>query len=155
MTAEIKFNQKAKPRVLALLPMVFLIMGTATIKGQNDSNVVKAIETDNMPDLVAKVCGLKGGAIGKNVLLAQIGVAATMEKGYDSDLTYRVIEFTVSTNVNGVIKQAKSKSYKFTKEQKQIFSNLNRGGRFNIQDIKCVAPDGKIRLLPTIAFLIR
>jgi gliding motility-associated protein GldM len=104
-----------------------------------------------VPDPVAKVNGQKGGAIAKNILLAQIGVAAEMEN-FDFDLTFTITEFTVSAVVQGFVKEYKSNSNKFTPEQLSIIKSMNRGQNVYIQDVKAVGPDGSTRPLSTINF---
>jgi gliding motility-associated protein GldM len=111
----------------------------------------KEFRVKMVPDPVAKVNGQKGGAIAKNVLMAQIGVAAEMEN-FDFDLTFTITEFTVSAVIQGFVREYKSTSNKFTQEQKNIVNNLSRGQNVYIQDIKAIGPDGSTRPLSTINF---
>lgn len=111
----------------------------------------KEFRVKTVPDPVAKVNNQKGGAIAKNVLLAQIGVAAEMEN-FDFNLTFTITEFTVSAVVQGFVKEYKSNSNKFTPEQMSIIKSMNRGQNVYIQDVKAVGPDGSTRPLSTINF---
>jgi gliding motility-associated protein GldM len=111
----------------------------------------KEFRVKTVPDPVAKVNNQKGGAIAKNVLLAQIGVSAEMEN-FDFDLTFTITEFTVSAVVQGFVKEYKSGSNKFSPEQMSIIKSMNRGQNVYIQDIKAVGPDGSTRPLSTINF---
>jgi gliding motility-associated protein GldM len=104
-----------------------------------------------VPDPVAKVNQQKGGTIPKNILMAQLGVAAEMEN-FDFDLTFTITEFTVSAVIQGFVREYKSNSNKFTPEQKGIVNNLSRGQNIYIQDIKAIGPDGSTRPLSTINF---
>jgi gliding motility-associated protein GldM len=104
-----------------------------------------------VPDPVPKVNGQKGGAINKNILMAQIGVAAEMEN-FEFDLTFTITEFTVSAVIQGFVREYKSNSNKFTQDQKNIINNLSRGQNVYIQDIKAIGPDGSTRPLSTINF---
>jgi gliding motility-associated protein GldM len=113
----------------------------------------KEFRVKKVPDPVPKVNGISSGGISKNVLLAQVGVAAEMEN-FDFDLKFTVTEFTVSANIGGFLKEASSTTYKFTKEQKSIIEMLNKGQRVYVQDIKAVGPDGTPRSLPAVALLI-
>jgi hypothetical protein len=111
----------------------------------------KEFRVKMVPDPVAKVNGQKGGSIAKNVLMAQIGVAAEMEN-FDFDLTFTITEFTVSAVIQGFVREYKSTSYKFTPEQRNIVNNLSRGQNVYIQDVKAIGPDGSTRPLSTINF---
>jgi len=111
----------------------------------------KEFRVKTVPDPVPKVNGQKGGAIAKNILLAQIGVAAEMEN-FDFDLKFTITEFTVSAVVQGFVKEYKSNSNKFSPEQKSIIKSMNRGQNVYIQDVKAVGPDGSTRPLSTINF---
>lgn len=126
---------------------------SATIDGKSRQMGRKEFRVKRVPDPVGKVMGKKGGGIGKQELLAQVGVAADLEN-FDFDLKFRVTEFTVSASVQGFRKDAISKSYKFTNEQKQIIRSLSKGQRLYIEDIKAVGPDGSTRSLPAIALLL-
>lgn len=125
----------------------------AKVDGQNKMMGQKEFRVKRVPDPVATINGQKGGGISKNMLLAQVGVAAEMEN-FDFDLKFRVTEFTVSTTISGFLQEATSKSYKLTKEQKNIIQNLSKGQRVYIQDIEAVGPDGSVRKLPAIALLL-
>jgi gliding motility-associated protein GldM len=125
----------------------------ASIDGKKKQMGQKEFRVKRVPDPVATINDQKGGGISKGVLIAQVGVAAKMEN-FEFDLKFRVTEFTVSTTLNGFLKEATAKSYKLTKEQKNIIQSLSKGQRVYIQDIKAVGPDGSVRKLPAIALLL-
>lgn len=104
-----------------------------------------------VPPPVAMVNGQKGGVMGKNILMAQIGVEAKMED-FDFDLTFTITEFTVSAVIQGFVRDVKINSNKFSPEQKNMINNLSRGQMVYIQDIKAIGPDGSTRPLSTINF---
>ncbi|MFO7843742.1 MAG: gliding motility protein GldM [Bacteroidales bacterium] len=107
-----------------------------------------------LPDPVVKVAGKQGGKIAKNVLAAQAGVFAEMEN-FDFDLEFKIIEFTVSTtDRGGFFIGEKSENNVFTQAQLDLINNLRRNSRINIEDVKAVGPDGKVRNLPPIVFEI-
>ncbi|HYX06620.1 MAG TPA: gliding motility protein GldM [Bacteroidales bacterium] len=125
----------------------------AEIEGKRKNMGFMEFRVKIVPDPVAKVAGMKGGDINKNVLLAQNGVLADMES-FDFDLTFKVTEFTVSTTQNGFVRDAKTRGNLFSSQQMEIMRNATRGQRIYIQDIKAVGPDGTTRSLSTIAFRI-
>src|SRR6056297_546334 len=107
-----------------------------------------------VPDPVVKVAGKQGGKIEKNVLAAQAGVFAEMEN-FDFDLEFKIIEFTVSTtDRGGYFIGEKADGSTFTQAQYDLINNLRRNSRVNIEDVKAVGPDGKVRNLPPIVFEI-
>ncbi len=126
---------------------------SAKIDGKARQMGRKEFRVKMVPDPVAKVSGKKGGVISKQVLLAQVGVAADLEN-FDFDLKFKVTQFTVSATIKGFRKDAMSKSYKFTKAQKDIIRNLSNGQRVYIEDIKAVGPDGAPRSLPAVALML-
>jgi gliding motility-associated protein GldM len=152
-------NGKAKKRrggsyiVNPRRPGNSLVRVYAKIDGKRRSMGQKEFRVKRVPDPVATINGQKGGGISKNVLIAQVGVAAEMEN-FDFDLKFRVTEFTVSATIGGFLKEATSKNYKLTKEQKSIIQSLSKGQRIYIQDIEAVGPDGSVRKLPAIALLL-
>ncbi len=113
----------------------------------------KEFRVKTVPTPVAMVNNQSGGAINKNILLAQFGVIAVMES-FEFDLTFTVTEFNVLTIVQGFVKEAKSNSNRFTQKQKDIIRGLSKGSPVYIQDIRAVGPDGSVRNLQTINFRI-
>ncbi|HHU58895.1 MAG TPA: gliding motility protein GldM, partial [Bacteroidales bacterium] len=106
-----------------------------------------------VPDPVAKVNNQREGAIGRNVLLAQMGIVADMEN-FEFDLQFKVTEFTVATIRGGYVVDAKSNSNLFTDEQKELLRGTVRGQRVYIQDIQAVGPDGRRRALGSIILTV-
>ncbi len=126
----------------------------ANIDGRKREMGRREFRVKTVPNPVAMVNGQKGGAIGKSVLLAQIGVFAEMEN-FDFDLKFTVTEFTVSAAVQGFTREFTANSNRFTQEQMGLIGNLSRGNNVYIQDIKAVGPDGSTRRLSTINFKLK
>jgi gliding motility-associated protein GldM len=113
----------------------------------------KEFRVKTVPIPVAMVNNQKGGAINRNILLAQYGVAAVLEN-FEFDLTFTVTEFKVLTIVQGFVRESKSNSNRFTIKQKDIIRGLSKGSPLYIQDIKAVGPAGNVINLQTINFRI-
>ena len=107
-----------------------------------------------MPDPVAKIANKKGGKIKKNILLAQSGIKADLEK-FDFDLKFTVVSFTVSVNIGGFEKTENSGSYRFTGKQLGLMRKAKRNGRVTFENIKAKGEDGTVRKLGTISFKIQ
>jgi len=131
-----------------------LISVRAEIDGVNKNMGTSPFRVKALPDPVVKVAGKKGGKISRNVFSAQTGVFADMED-FDFDLEFKITEFTVSTTDKGgyFIGQS-TKGNVFTKGQKDLMKDLRRGQRVNIEDVKAIGPDGKVRNLAPIVFEI-
>ncbi|MBA7527447.1 hypothetical protein ES705_19623 [subsurface metagenome] len=123
----------------------------ANIEGRRREMGRREFRVKTVPNPVAMVNNQKGGRINKSVLLAQLGVFATMEN-FDFDLKFTVTEFTVSATVQGFTREFTSKSNRFIQEQMNLIRGLSRGQNVYIQDIKAVGPDGSTRRLSTINF---
>lgn len=131
-----------------------LVTVFAEIDGVRKNMGTAQFRVKPLPDPVIKVAGKKGGRIEKNVLAAQAGVFAEMEN-FDFDLEFKIIEFTVSTtDKGGYFIDAKTKGNVFTKKQYDLIKDLRRGSRVNIEDVKAVGPDGRVRDLAPIVFEI-
>ncbi len=129
------------------------VIVSADIDGVKREVDRKEFRVKTVPTPQAMVNNQTGGAINKNVLLAQSGVAAVMEN-FEFDLTFTVTEFKVLTIVQGFVRDAVSESNRFTQKQKDIIKGLSKGSPLYIQDIKAVGPDGSVRNLQTINFRI-
>ncbi|NBC84559.1 MAG: gliding motility protein GldM [Bacteroidetes bacterium] len=126
----------------------------AEIDGVRKEMGSKEFRVKTVPDPVAQVNGQDGGVIAKEVMLVQTGVAAVM-KDFEFDLKFTVTEFTVSTTLNGFLREATSNNNRFTDEQKGILNGLTSGKTVYIQDIEAVGPSGNPRPLSTINFKIQ
>ena len=106
-----------------------------------------------VPDPIAMLGGKSGGIIDLALLKALDGVYAVMPEWFDFELKYKVTGFTVSyTDRAGFVKEASSKTSKFTDDQKNMLNQLGRGKKVYIEDITAVGPDGGTRKLGTISF---
>jgi hypothetical protein len=111
-----------------------------------------------VPDPIAAVSLKEGdfkwnGTISKTALIEAQGVVAFMQN-FDFDISFEIVEFTVSTQTEGFIKEAQSLSNKFTEEQKKIMLSDKIPIRVIIEDIKCKGPDGFIRSLSPIILIV-
>ncbi len=131
-----------------------LITVSAEIDGKRKKIGTTTFRVKPLPDPVAKVAGKGGGNISKNVLAAQSGVVAVMEN-FEFDLEFTITGFTVSTtDKGGYFTEVKTKGTHFSKDQYALIRSLKRNKRLNIEDIKAIGPDGKMRDLPPIVFKI-
>ena len=111
---------------------------------------------DRVPDPDAVVGGNTSVKIEKELLMAFDGVYAKMPEWFKFDLSFKVTGFTVSTtDKGGYVIDLESKSNKFTPEQQNLFSKLNRGQKITIEDITAVGPDGSTRPLRPIVLRIK
>lgn len=106
-----------------------------------------------VPDPVAKVGGRKSGVIDKTSLAAQVAVQAELEN-FEFEMKFTVTEFKVTAIQGTFLKEFPSRSARFTPEQKQFISSLNRGTKVYIEDIKATGTDGTTRDLAPVIFRI-
>jgi gliding motility-associated protein GldM len=125
---------------------------SAELDGKWTTVGTKEFRVKAVPDPVAMVNSQKGGAIAKNVLMAQSGVIATMPPDFDFDLKFNVTEYTVMAVIQGFVRETKVKGAMFNQEVRNLINNLQKGSPVYIQDIKAVGPDGTVRNLSTINF---
>ena len=126
---------------------------TANIGGVQRNMGSRPFRVNEVPDPVAKVGGRTGGLIGRNLLLAQPGVAADMEN-FDFDLNYTVTSFNVvHIGTGGFVNQQASTSNRFTEAQRDIIRNAGRGQRIFIENIQATSPVGD-RPMRDIVFTI-
>lgn len=125
----------------------------ATIDGQRRTMQRKEFRVKRVPDPIAKINGKKGGGITKQAILVSPGVEAVLEN-FLFDLKYRVTGFKISFTQGVFLKEAVSKSYKFSNKQKQLLQTIQKNTKLYIEDIKAVGPDGTVRNLPAIALTV-
>jgi gliding motility-associated protein GldM len=124
------------------------VNGTRKIVGTSLWRVKK------VPDPVAQVGGKSGGDIRKEVLTIQDGVLAILED-FDFDFKYKVSEFELQTTSGGYTDIKKSKSNRFTPEQKEMLKRVPLESFVYIGSIKAIGDDGSTRDLAPITFKIK
>jgi len=124
------------------------VNGTRKIVGTSLWRVKK------VPDPVAQVGGKSGGDIRKEVLTIQDGVLAILED-FDFDFKYKVTEFELQTTTGGYTDIKKSKSNRFTPEQKEMLKRVQLESFVYIGSIKAIGDDGSTRDLPPLTFRVK
>ncbi len=124
------------------------VNGTRKIVGTSFWRVKK------VPDPIGQVGGKSGGDIRKEVLTIQDGVLAVLED-FDFDFKYKVSEFELQTSSGGYTDIKKSKSNRFTPEQKEMLKRVQLESFVYIGSIKAVGDDGSTRDLPPITFKVK
>ena len=126
----------------------------ANVQGQKRELQTQRFRVKDVPDPVAKVNGLRGGAIRKNVLIAAGRVDAEMEN-FDFDMKFTVDNFSVYTTIDGYgQEETRSNKANFSDAQIKLINKLRRGQTLMIENIIVKGPDGSTRKLPSIPFKI-
>ncbi|MFH2143731.1 MAG: GldM family protein [Bacteroidota bacterium] len=125
----------------------------ADINGKKVSAGTHEFRVKHVPDPIATVGDYKGGSISKDLLLSQTGVSVILEN-FDFDINFKVVSFSVATNISGYTQESTSNSNIFTPDQKKIFNNLNSGDKVYVENILAKGPDGTIRPMASIIFKI-
>lgn len=126
----------------------------ANVQGQKRELQTQVFRVKDVPDPVAKVNGLKGGKIAKNMLMASGQVDVEMEN-FDFDLKFTMVNFTVYTVVDGFVKEeTDSNKAQFGPAQLRLIEKLKRNQALAIDNIVVKGPDGSTRKLPSISFRI-
>ncbi len=127
----------------------------ANINGKRRIIGTSVWRVKQVPDPVAQVAGQAGGDIRKERIQIEDGVMAVLED-FDFDFKYRVTQFEVQTSgVAGYAIIKKSKSNRFTAEQKKQLRNAKPQSIVYISNIKAIGDDGRTRKLNPISFKIR
>ncbi len=126
----------------------------ANIQGQKRELQTQVFRVKDVPDPVAKVNGMRGGKIRKNLLVAAGQVDVDMEN-FDFDLKFSVENFSVYTVVDGYVQEeTNSRKALFSDAQLRLINKLKRNQALTIDNIVVKGPDGTTRKLPSISFRI-
>ena len=136
-----------KVGVESVISVNAIIDGTPKLIGTTKFRVKR------VPDPVASVANKIDGAITKNELLAQDGVAAKIPD-FDFQMNFKVTSFVVSTSKGSFIVDKPTNGNRFSQEQLDLMKGLNPGARLYIERIVVKGDDGSIRNLPAISFKI-
>jgi gliding motility-associated protein GldM len=108
-----------------------------------------------VPDPVAYVGSIKGdGQMTKAELNTASGVFARMEN-FDFDLSFSVVSFVMSMNVNGVFVEKKANGPAITPEMKTLLSGAKPGNKVFFEQITVKGPDGSLRKIPGVNIKVK
>ncbi len=108
-----------------------------------------------VPDPVAFVGAIKGdGQMTKGELNAVSGVFARMEN-FDFDLSFQVVSFVLSMNVNGVFVEKKANGAAMTPEMKTLTAGAKPGNKVFFEQVTVKGPDGTLRKIPGVNIKVK
>lgn len=108
-----------------------------------------------VPDPVAFVGSIKGdGVMTKAELNNQSGIFARME-GFDFDLSFSVMSYILSINVNGVFVEKKGNGPAITPEMKSLLAGVRPGNKVFFEQVTVKGPDGTLRKIPGVNIKVR
>ncbi len=137
-----------------------------TTQGEATINVTAKMDNKNMPmgsmkyrvkrvpDPVAKCANSKGGPINKSILAAQPGIVSIMEN-FDFELYFKVKNFkmTIVRKGRDPIELSSDGNF-FTPQMKEIIQTSPLGTKIYIEYIKASGPDGTVRSLSPLNFVL-
>lgn len=156
VTAEVDNGTiKGEKGVYIINPSMANKVAVVTVRVDNQIVKKEVFRVKLVPDPVAKLLNIKSsGAIDRDLLLKQEGIVAELEN-FDFDISFRVVEFTVSCVIDGFSKEEVAISNKFTPQQKDLFAKVKTNGKVYIENIKAQGPDGAIRKLGAITVIVK
>jgi gliding motility-associated protein GldM len=128
---------------------------SAKLNGGTKSMGAFEFRVKRVPDPVAFVGSIKGdGQMTKSELQNQSGVFARMEN-FDFDLSFKVVSFVMSINVNGVFVEKKANGPGITPEMKSLLGGAKPGNKVFFEQITVQGPDGTLRKIPGVNIKVK
>jgi gliding motility-associated protein GldM len=117
----------------------------------------KVFRVKRIPDPLPKIAGkLANGVLElPKVQVLSINSVGVEIPGFDFDVKLTVVEFTFSAFSKGLLKEIKCNGPNISAEAKAFLQSLGPGGKCYFENIKVKAPDGTIRLLPTVTLKVK
>ncbi|MCB9045642.1 MAG: gliding motility protein GldM [Chitinophagales bacterium] len=133
----------------------------ANINAKTDGGVKKVgameVRVKYIPDPVAEVGGKSNGAMPSSTLKAQIGIVAAL-KNFDFDTRFVVTSYEMSMiPKRGELQGPFTEASPYLNKNKDIIELIKRarpGDRVFFDDIRAKGPDGRVRKLNAITFLL-
>ncbi|MCA6362540.1 MAG: gliding motility protein GldM [Bacteroidetes bacterium] len=127
----------------------------AKLNGASKSMGSFEFRIKRVPDPVAYLGNIKGdGQMNKGELNAASGIFARMEN-FDFDLSFKVVSFVMSMNVNGVFVDKKANGPALTPEMKTLLASAKPGGKVFFEQITVQGPDGSLRKIPGVNIKVK
>ncbi|HNK40106.1 MAG TPA: gliding motility protein GldM [Flavobacteriales bacterium] len=92
-------------------------------------------------------------SIKKTELTASGGVIAKLEN-FQFDLTFQIVEYTVSATLSGSLAEERVTGAAMTSKAKEIVGKVKTGQKVYIENIKAKGPDGRTQSIGTLAFKV-
>ena len=129
--------------------------GTAVITILNKGTEINKMEyiVKLIADPTALIGGKTGEGIDKDFLLEQ-EILSTNIKKPDYPVEFRIISFSVSVAEGDNILKETSDSEKITAKQKELIKNTDLGQAIVFSDIQSIGPDGSIRNLSPVTYIL-
>ena len=125
-----------------------------TVTSKGDTIKEMDFKVKNVPDPLVRLAGKWDNcSISKKAILENPVMDAYMPN-FEFDLSFEIIEFTLSTVHKGHNRDLKSNSSRLSEEQIALIKELENGTKIYITDIKALGPDGNPRPLSTIVLTI-
>lgn len=136
------------------------VMANINAKTENGIKKVGGMEVrvKYIPDPVAEIAGRSGGTIPANILKAQLAIIANL-KNFDFDTKFIVVGYEASMipkrgELQGPFKAGSAPYLNKDKEIADLINRARPGDRIFFDDIRAKGPDGRIRKLNAITFLL-
>jgi gliding motility-associated protein GldM len=127
----------------------------AKLNGVNKPMGSFKFRVKRVPDPVAYVGNIKGdGQMTKAELLGQSGVFARMEN-FDFDLSFKVVSFVMSMNVNGAFVEKKGSGPALTGDMKSLLQGIKPGNKVFFEQVTVQGPDGSLRKIPGVNIKVK
>jgi gliding motility-associated protein GldM len=127
----------------------------AKLNGVQKSMGAFEFRIKRVPDPVAYVGSIKGdGQMTKAELNAASGVFARMEN-FDFDLSFSVVSFVMSMNVNGVFVEKKGNGPAITADMKSLLAGAKPGNKVFFEQVTVKGPDGTLRKIPGVNIKVK
>ena len=111
----------------------------------------KVFRTRMIPDPIVLVAGKQGGLIKRNILFAQSGIQ-TVLKDFPYEVRFWLLSFAIK--VSGSDRVYRANSPRFTHKMKAATKEVRKSEAVRIFDIKVKGPDGIIRILEPVEFVL-
>jgi len=128
--------------------------GYANITIYHDGTEIgtKIFRVKPIPDPYARVGEKRDGLITKEELLDAGGINAYVNIEYD--IQFRPVSFVMSATISGFTREEASSSDRITDSQIDLINSLKADQKLYFEEIKAVGPDGAIRELGPMVFII-
>lgn len=131
---------------------------TATVTnpdGTKKTMTGQKFRVKNVPNPTPYFAGksLNDETVKKTELTAAQGVIAKMEN-FEFDLKFEVVEYKISTTINGNYLEKLCKGAALTGEAKEVLQKVKSGQKVYVEGIKARGPDGTVRALGALSFKV-
>lgn len=153
-------KSEASDEWIVTLPEEASGMTTINVSAEQDGNIIEMGSAEfrikRVPSPIAKIGGIEGGPIDKNLLITAGAIIPQMPEDFEFELNFEITKFDfIATQRGGDMYIRQGEGNRLNEDMLSFIRNSRRGDKIWLENIFAKGPDGTSRRIGTINLTIK